>query len=170
MRRQGIWITAAAALLLTGCSDSVPPWRQAPWPVERFDVVYLGRSACYGECPVYEVEVFGDGRVRYTGEAFVKTTGVHETRIDRRAVGQLAQAIRTARFDMLRRSYQDENDGCENVITDAPSLTLAVKRGGRTRSVHYYFGCEGRDIPSARIVSLAGTIDRLAGTRALVEP
>ena len=169
MRMQGKWIAAAAALLLSGCSDSVPPWEQAPWPVEGYEVVYLGRSACYGECPVYEVEVFGDGRVRYTGDAFVKTTGVRETRIDRRAVDQMAKAIQASRFDTLRRSYQDQADGCENVITDAPSLTLAVRRDGRTRSVNYYFGCEGRDIPSARIVSLADRIDQLAGTRALVE-
>ncbi|MEW6761831.1 MAG: DUF6438 domain-containing protein [Pseudomonadota bacterium] len=169
MRMQGKWIAAAAALLLSGCADSVPPWKHAPWPVEGYDVVYLGRSACYGECPVYEVEVFGDGRVRYTGEEFVKSTGVHETRIDGRAVAQLAKAVQAARFDALRRSYQDEADGCENVMTDASSLTLAVRRGGRTKSVNYYFGCEGRNIPSTRIVSLADTIDRLAGTQALVE-
>ena len=167
MRMQGIWIAAAAALLLSGCSDSVPPWRQAPWPLDSFEVVYLARSACYGECPVYEVEVFGDGRVRYTGEAFVKTTGVHETHIDQRALAQLAKAIREARFGTLRTRYQDEADGCETVFTDNPSLTLAVKRDGKIRSVNYYFGCRG-GIPSARIVSLARTIDQLASTRALV--
>lgn len=169
MKRLTISIAAAAAaMLLSGCSNSVPPWRQAAWPVDTFDVVYLARSACYGACPVYEVEVFGDGRVRYTGEAFVKTAGVREARIDARSVAQLATAVRAARFDTMRSGYQDEADGCAPVPTDMPSLTIAVKRDGRTQSVNYYFGCRGPDIPSARIVSLAGAIDQLAGTAALV--
>ena len=162
------WIAAAAALLLSGCSDGIPPWRQAHWPVEGYDVVYLARSACHGTCPVYEIEVFSDGRVRYTGEEHVKASGTHEARISPDAVRQLAAAMQAARFDTLRSSYQDADDGCDMLHTDAPSITIGMKRGGRTTGVNYYGGCSGPTVPSARIRGLADTIDRIAGTQAFI--
>lgn len=162
------WLATAAALLLSGCSDSVPPWQRAPWPVDGFEVVYLARSACHGTCPVYEVEVFADGRVRYTGEEHVQATGLHETRLSSRAVNELAAAVHAARFDTLGASYQDADDGCRDLFTDAPSLTIAVKRGGRTAHVNYYTGCSGPGVPSAQIRALADTIDRIAGVQAFI--
>jgi len=165
MRTTSIWIAATAALLLSGCSGSVPPWRQAHWPAEGYEVVYLARTACFGTCPVYEVEVFADGRVRYTGEEHVKTSGTHEARISPDAVRQLAVAMRAARFDTLRSSYQDVDDGCDRLFTDAPSLTIGMKRDGRTKGVNYYGGCSGPAVPSARIRALANTIDQIAGTK-----
>jgi hypothetical protein len=166
MKIQAKWRAAAAALLLSGCSDGVPPWQRAPWPVEGVDVVYLARSACYGTCPVYEVEVFADGRVRYTGEEQVRVTGEHAARLPTRAVTELVAAVHAARFDTLRGSYQDADDGCRELFTDAPSLTIAVKRAGRLEHVNYYTGCSGPAVPSARIRALADTIDRIAGTQA----
>lgn len=168
MRNQTTWLAAAAALLLSGCADSVPPWQQAPWPVDGYDVVYLARSACYGTCPVYEVEVFADGRVRFTGEEHVRATGVHETRLPLRAVTEVAAAVHAARFDTLGTSYQDADDGCRDLFTDASSLTIGVKREGRTARVNYYVGCSGPDVPAARIHTLAEAIDRIAGTRAFI--
>jgi len=168
MRIQAKWLSAAAVLLLSGCSDSVPPWERAPWPVDGFEVVYLARSACYGTCPVYDVEVFADGRVRYTGEEHVKATGVHETRLSPHAVTELAAAVHAARFNKLAASYQDAADGCRDMFTDASSLTIGVKRGGRTARVNYYNGCSGPGVPSARIRTLADSIDRIAGTRAFI--
>ncbi|WP_288379512.1 DUF6438 domain-containing protein [uncultured Massilia sp.] len=168
MRIQATWFAAAAALLLSGCSDGVPPWRQAHWPTGGFEVVYLARSACYGTCPVYEIDVFADGRVRYTGEEHVKTTGTHEARLSPHAVTQLAAAIQAARFETLGGSYQDGNDGCRDLFTDAPSLTIGVKRTGRLLRVNYYTGCSGPAVPSARIHALADTIDRIAGTQAFI--
>jgi hypothetical protein len=43
-------------------------------------LVTLRRTACYGTCPVYSLEIFADGFIRYVGVNFVQYTG------ERRAV------------------------------------------------------------------------------------
>lgn len=40
--------------------------------------VLMGRSACFGHCPVYDIEIFENGLIRYTGKAFVPDLGTFE--------------------------------------------------------------------------------------------
>lgn len=51
--------------------------------------IRLRRTACYGMCPDYSVEVSGNGEVTYRGNAFVLITGEHHSRIPRKSVEQL---------------------------------------------------------------------------------
>ena len=44
--------------------------------------ITLSRTACYGTCPVYSIELHGDGTVLYSGKSNVAFIGVHR---DRRA-------------------------------------------------------------------------------------
>jgi hypothetical protein len=41
----------------------------------------LERTACYGTCPAYSVEIRGDGSVHYDGRAFVAVRGDHSESI-----------------------------------------------------------------------------------------
>src|SRR5688572_29957955 len=45
--------------------------------------VLMGRSACFGKCPTYTIEVFETGMLRYTGKSFVDYEGVYEKNLSR---------------------------------------------------------------------------------------
>lgn len=38
----------------------------------KFKTIQLERTMCFGECPVYKVEILSDGTVNYNGEMFVE--------------------------------------------------------------------------------------------------
>jgi hypothetical protein len=159
----------AAALLLSACSEGVPPWREAPWPVKDFDVVTAGQSGCLFNCPAFDVEIFADGRARHSGPTFETTGGPVESRIDPRGLARIAKLLREVRFDDMRDSYQELADGCEDVPADLSTLTFSVKRGDRTKEVHFYAGCTGPNVPVQRINTLIKGIDGVTGTGALLE-
>jgi hypothetical protein len=48
----------------------------------------LRRSACFGTCPVYSVEISGDGSVVYTGTSHVLITGEQYSQISQDAVAR----------------------------------------------------------------------------------
>jgi hypothetical protein len=114
---------------------------------------------------------FSDGRVRHSGPTFEHTGGADESRIDRRGLTQIAQALRNASFGEMRDSYQERADGCENTFTDMSTLSLSVSRGRgyRNKSVVLYTGCLGPTVPTERINTLIKDIDQVTGTGALLE-
>jgi hypothetical protein len=118
------------ALLLAACTDAGSGGRKAPKPTSfmDFDTLTIEQSACLFNCPVFELEIFSDGRVRHSGPAFEKSGSPHESRIDGCGLTQIAKALRDARVDGMRDSYQDEKDGCESRMTDMSTLSLHVSR------------------------------------------
>ena len=169
--RSRIWIIVTAALLLSAFSDDGPHGPTAPEPFTDFDTLTMGQSAGLYGSPVFEVTIFSDGLVRHSGPTFERTGGPHESRIDRHGLAQIANALREARVDEMRNSYQDKADGCESTITDMWTLSLNVSRslGYRNKSVELYTGCLGPAIPTERIHALINSIDQVTRTRALLE-
>jgi len=159
------------ASLLSACSDAGARARNAPAPLTDFDALSFEQSACLFDCPVFQVEIFSDGRVRHSGPAFERTGGPHESRIDGRGLAQIAKALRAARVDEMRDSYQDGNDGCESIMTDVSTLSLYVSRdqGRQNKSVVLYVGCLGPTVPTARINALIKAVDQVTGTGVLLE-
>jgi len=159
------------ALLLSACSDAGTRARNAATPLTDFDALSFEQSACLFDCPVFEVEILSDGRVRHSGPTFERTGGPHESRIDKRGLAQIAKALRVARVDEMRDSYRDSDDGCESIMTDMSTLGLHVSRdqGHRNKSVILYAGCLGPTVPTARINALIDAVDQVTGTGVLLE-
>ncbi|KAB3530299.1 hypothetical protein F8154_13995 [Alkaliphilus pronyensis] len=55
-----------------------------------FDYIRLERTMCYGTCPVYNVTVNKDGKVKYEGEMYVYRIGKHQWKISNKKVKQLS--------------------------------------------------------------------------------
>jgi hypothetical protein len=159
MRTSLTWIIATAALLLSACSDRA---------FTEFDVLTVEQSACLFDCPVFEVQIFSDGRVRHSGPTFEHTGGAHESRIDRRGLEQIAKALRDARIDEMRDSYGSDADGC---MTDMSTISFNVSRsrGYRSKRVVFNTGCVGPNMPIERINALIKAIDQVTGTTQLLE-
>jgi hypothetical protein len=143
--------------------DIYPPERRPPAPVPFPEVrdwssvrITLQRTACYGTCPAYRVEIGGDGTVTYEGRAFVVVEGEHHAKIPVVAVRSLVEKFRAAEFFRLYRKYTAG-------VTDNPTQTLSIAIDGKTMTVVDYVG-EYDGMPSV-VVDLEREVDRVAGTK-----
>lgn len=64
----------------------------------------FSRGMCYGTCPVYDVNVFEDGRVEWLGEHFVDVTGPAVWSIPISRVIEIEKALHNANFQSLDAS------------------------------------------------------------------
>jgi hypothetical protein len=97
-------------------------------------VITLRRTACFGTCPGYSLEIFQDGRLHYNGEAYVAVTGPQEAQIPPEAVKALIESFLKIDYFNLEdvyETYQDP-DGTRMAVTDLPttftSLEWAIAR------------------------------------------
>jgi hypothetical protein len=81
--------------------------------------VLMGRSACFGTCPVYKIEVFETGLLRYTGESYVDKEGVYEKNIGPDAAIKFIRQFNTIRPDTLHFLY-------ETKIADLPGFHFFI--------------------------------------------
>lgn len=149
-------------------ADTSVPFPEAPpGDVE----IALEHSPCLQECGEYRVSIRGDGRVRFTarnenlpgGETNHETSrlaviwpGVHEARVDPRAVAALVDKFRDAHFFGLRSRYSARND------TDYPTHALTLRVGKQVKRVaHHDEWVEGMPFV---VGDLIDAVEKLAGT------
>jgi hypothetical protein len=122
--------------------------------------IRLERTACFGLCPVYSVEVAANGDVVFQGEDYVFVRGRHRTRIDPAAVRRLYDLARRADFYSLRDSYALS-------ATDAATYIVTILSGGWRKSVADYIGASA-GLPDA-VTDLENAIDAAAQTGRWIE-
>jgi hypothetical protein len=103
--------------------------------------VELGRTQCFGTCPVFSVAVDQDGRVTYYGENFVARFGLQQRQIPAADARAIYDAVYQAGYGGLNRCYIDASDGCRE-STDAPTSKWNVVADGVAKAVDRYYGCE----------------------------
>jgi hypothetical protein len=136
-----------AAIALTACAQA--PAQEGP--VE----ITLTRTVCYGFCPAYTVTINEAGEVNYEGRAFVNVVGRRTATIPRESVARLVARFEEIGFEELRDEYRGQ-------MTDLPTTTIAIERGGRRKAVIDYGGLSV-GMPQA-VRELQAEIDRVAGT------
>ena len=130
-------------------------------------VITMARTTCFGTCPAYRVQIFGDGRVVFEGEAFVAVKGVHTGTASREAIRALLGLFEDA--DFFRQP-----EGFTACMTDAARYYVQLEIGAMKKSLVDYVGgqvsetCGGEDMPSI-ITRIENEIDRVAGTERWIE-
>ena len=124
-------------------------------------VITLRRTACLGTCPVYSVEIFEDGFVRYIGTDFVQYKGEQRAVIPREAVENLVASFVRANYFALQDSYDAcrNSDGTFSTVSDLPTAYTSLRFGGRKKAVRNYI-CAPR-----WLTNLQDEIDKVANTR-----
>jgi hypothetical protein len=117
--------------------------------------ITLSRSACYGKCPAYTIEIHGDGTVLYEGEADVAHKGTHTTKISHLSFVELVDFFRKANYFSLRDRYVSS-------ITDNPVYETSISFDGVSKSVLDYVG-QSDGMP-ATVFDVEAAIDRLSET------
>ncbi|MBD8874146.1 ankyrin repeat domain-containing protein [Rhodanobacter sp. DHB23] len=135
--------SATAAIVVEQVSEQESPGRHLPLPgVPLVEVhVALGRSGCYGSCPRYQVDIRGDGRVAYQGDAYVDVIGRHEYNVPAADVAKLVDSLRAKDIWSLRSSYRAR-------ITDNPDYELILTMGGQVHRLDDYVG-QSAGMPAA---------------------
>ena len=95
--------------------------------------ISLKRTECFGTCPVYSVEIMGDGTVRYQGHLYVAKKGAHKAQISQDSVRSLFQKFVAADFFWTLDEYTAW-------ITDQPTYVLKLSFDGHTKTVIDYAG------------------------------
>ena len=97
-------------------------------------IITLERTPCFGFCPVYTLNIHGDGTVVYEGKDFVKIKGHAEATISQEEIEQLVAEFEKVDYFSLHDSYT------ERTITDAPSVITSITIDGRTKTIEHYHG------------------------------
>ncbi len=85
----------------------------------------MTRSICYGLCPAYGLDIFGDGLVVYTGRAHVRVRGRHSKNIGSVAASGLVTEFLTSGFPGWKNKYET---GGPDMAGAEISLTVGATR------------------------------------------
>ena len=149
----------APASLASAASESSHPGCGAR-PYAPSARLVLRRTACYGTCPVYSVEVQPNGTIIYTGDAYVRIFGAIQTNIPPALATALFDRAACVPPDVWSKSYR-------LAITDNPTAEVSVDLGkGSVLKVEDYPPChdEGDNPTPPAICALENAIDSAAGT------
>ena len=99
-------------LLLTATPALANPPERRPEPKVEFPQIKdwsslhisMSRIACYGTCPIYTVDIGGDGTVRFNGVRFTTVVGEQTANIPPEAARALFEKFRQAQFFLAVRS------------------------------------------------------------------
>ncbi|MGX9221717.1 DUF6438 domain-containing protein (plasmid) [Massilia varians] len=171
MNPSSILLVATLNLMVSAWPEGNLNSNEAAMPSSDFETLTIERSGCLFDCPAFDISIRSDGLVRHSGPRFDNTGGPIESRIDRNGLAQIAMALRVARIDEMRDSYQSKTDGCKNLFSDMPTIYLWVswKQENRHKSVFLDAGCVGPAVPAERLDALIKTVDQVVGSSFLLE-
>ena len=112
----------------------------------------------WGTCPHYVISLNDDGTATYVGLAIAKRLGGVTKHLPAAAFERIVQKVNGLNYFSLLNSYTSKADGCKTVGSDQSSVTFFVTRGGKTKTVYLYYGCELPGV-SDKLASLANVID-----------
>ncbi len=126
---------AVAAIVDEYIREQETPLRIIPLPVVAAkDVeITLDRGECLGDCPVYSVDIYGDGRVVYRGDHYVGVPGRLAYEVPESDVAQLLDTLRRSEVWSMRSSYESD-------ITDMPTMKLTLRMGNQVHAITDYAG------------------------------
>jgi hypothetical protein len=107
-------------------------------------LITMERTACFGTCPMYKLSIYGDGRVVFEGEEYVKQKGRIESSITLDKVQKLLKEFKQIKYFDLKSQYTDKD--CPQIWTDNPAAITSLRLNGKTKTVNHYYGCQGLEI------------------------
>lgn len=95
------------------------------------DSLYLkvSRTGCYGRCPIDEVELLPDGKVRYHGIRFVPRLGLYERKLSPEEHKQVLSLFQQADFGKYQERYDDLG------AADLPAVIIQYRHKGLSKQI-----------------------------------
>ena len=110
--------------------------------------ISMHRSACFGRCPDYTIEVYNTGVVKYLGYMFVKDSGVYSKNIGQAKAMSILKQFEAYHVDTCQKNYVQR-------IADLPGLYYVIQyKSGKEQEINNaHFG-------PAFLAELAREIDK----------
>ena len=83
-------------------------------------IISLQRTACFGTCPVYKIEIFSDGSGIYTGTRFVENIGITEFTLSETQINIILTQAESINFTNMQKEYSEP-------ISDLPTTFIQIK-------------------------------------------
>ena len=83
-------------------------------------IISLQRTACFGTCPIYKIEIYSDGSGTYTGTRFVENIGSSKFQLSKTAVKTILSEAETIGFANMKEEYSEP-------ISDLPTTFIQIK-------------------------------------------
>ena len=83
-------------------------------------IISLQRTACFGTCPIYKIEIFSDGSGIYTGTRFVKNIGVTRFSLSKTQINLILTQAEAIGFTNMKEDYSEP-------ISDLPTTFIQIK-------------------------------------------
>jgi hypothetical protein len=133
---------------------------QAPQNTQTDVLITMQRTACFGTCPVYQLTIYGDGRVVYAGTAYVAVQDSRTAQLTPAQVQQLLAAFEKANFFELKNEYTVN-------ATDLPGVLTSITWNGRNKKVWHYGAIDQSELnpAPAALTELENTIDEIVNAQ-----
>ena len=89
-------------------------------PSEIELIISLQRTACFGTCPIYKIEIFADGSGIYTGTRFVENIGVTKFNLSETQLNLILTQAEAIGFTNMKEEYSEP-------ISDLPTTFIQIK-------------------------------------------
>jgi hypothetical protein len=109
------------------------PNKAAPRPEEPY--WELQRTGCYGTCPIYKLQIYGNGNAVYEAGRFSKVKpklGIYEKQLSRETINDLVKTFEEAKFWDLQNEYTDN-------VSDLPTTYITFKNNGKSKRITDYY-------------------------------
>lgn len=110
------------------------------------DFIQLSRGACYGNCPVYNVQIFADGRVLYIGKLNVLNIGKYSSRLAPNQTKLLFEDLKQFNWSSYPDSYPIDN-------VDFPQFKIEFQNQELNKSIR------ANSMAASELIDLAKQID-----------
>jgi hypothetical protein len=93
----------------------------------------MKKTACYGTCPVYRLQIYSDLTVTLKGERHIDYIGDYVAIIEKEKLASLRDQFRKADFFSFEKEYK-------KAISDLPTTYVYFEDEGNTKEVMDYSG------------------------------
>ncbi len=83
-------------------------------------IISLQRTACFGTCPIYKIEIFSDGSGIYTGKRFVENIGITKFSLSETQLNLILTKAEAIGFTNMKKEYSEP-------ISDLPTTFIQIK-------------------------------------------
>ena len=83
-------------------------------------IISLQRTACFGTCPIYKIEIFSDGSGIYTGTRFVENIGITKFSLSETQLNLILTKAEAIGFTSMKEEYSEP-------ISDLPTTFIQIK-------------------------------------------
>lgn len=137
MKKNILGIAALLVIVLTACAQQKKNTNNtsdgantaiSTKQAKQLNYVGMERTACFGRCPAYLIELYPDGLVRYTSRYFTEYEGIYEKNVGAAKTQEIITSLKNYKADTCKDKY-------EAYVQDLPGIIYTLKYGATEKKI-----------------------------------